>query len=140
MSWGTILFAWVIALVAVAAFTFFGSRSKSEGPVSTQADGIAQDRSVGRWVRPDGGYVLAIGSVQDNGTLDASYYNPRSINVSRAEWRRENGRLALFVELRDKNYPGSKYTLHYFPEEDILAGTYFQAVHKQTFEIVFIRQ
>ena len=137
---GAILFVWAIALVAVAAFTACGSPSETEVPVSTQADQITTKRLIGRWVRPDGGYVLDIRSVQDNGALDASYYNPRSINVHQAEWRRENGRLTVFVELRDVNYPGSKYTLRYFPEEDALAGTYFQAVHKQTFEIMFIRQ
>jgi len=138
MRWGAILFVWAIALLAVAAFSACGSQSETEVP--TQTDEITTERLVGRWVRPDGGYVLAIRSVQDNGALDASYYNPRSINVSRAERRRENGRLTVCVELRDKNYPGSQYTLRYFPEEDILAGTYFQAVHRQTFEIMFIRQ
>ena len=140
MCWGTIWFAWAIALIAVAAFTACGSQSETEVPVSKQEDQITTEPLIGRWVRPDGGYVLQIRSVQENGTLDAGYYNPRSINVYRAEWRREHGRLTVFVELRDKNYPGSKYTLHYFPEEDALAGTYFQAVHKQTFEIMFIRQ
>ena len=140
MRWGTIWFVWAFALVAVVAFTTCGSQSETEGPVSKQADGITTERLIGRWVRPDGGYVLEIRSVQDNSTLDASYYNPRSINVARAEWRRENDRFTVFVELRDRNYPGSQYTLRYFPEEDALAGTYFQAVHKQTFEIIFIRQ
>ena len=140
MRWGAIWFVWAIALLVVAAFTFFGSMSKSEAPVSTQADGITTERLIDRWVRPDGGYVLEIRSVQDNGTLDVSYYNPRSINVARAEWRHKNGHLEVLVELRDRNYPGSQYTLRYFPEEDALAGTYFQAVHKQTFEIMFVRQ
>ena len=140
MRWGVIVFVWVIALLAVAAFTACGSQSETEVAVSPQTDQITTERLIGRWVRPDGEYVLEIRTVRDNGTLDASYYNPRSINVARTEWRRENGHLAIFVELRDKNYPGSNYTLHYFPEKDALAGTYFQAVHRQTFEIMFIRQ
>jgi len=142
-SRGAIWFVGAIALLAVAAFTACGSPSETEVPVSTQADQITTERLISRWVRPDGGYILEIRRVRDNGTLDASYYNPhypRSINVYRAEWRRENGRLTVFIELRDKNYPGSKYTVRYFPEEDSLAGTYFQAVHKQTFETMFIRQ
>jgi hypothetical protein len=85
MRWGTILFVWAGALLAVAAFTFFGSMSKREVPASPQADQITTERLIGRWVRPDGGYVLEIRSVQDNDTLDVSYYNPRSINVYRAE-------------------------------------------------------
>lgn len=140
MRWGAIWFVGAIALLAVAAFTACGSQSETEVPVSPQTDKITTERLIGRWVRPDGGYVLAIHSVQDKGTLDASYYNPHSINIAHAEWRRENGRLGVFIELRDKSYPGSQYSLRYFPEEDALAGTYFQAVHKQTFEIIFIRQ
>jgi hypothetical protein len=137
---GAIWFVGAFALLAVAAFTACGSSTETEVPVSTQADGITTERLIGRWVGPDGGYVLEIRSVHDNGALDARYYNPHSINVARAEWRRENGRLAVFVELSDRNYPGSHYTLRYVPEEDALVGTYFQAVHRQTFEIMFIRQ
>jgi hypothetical protein len=33
----------------------------------------------GRWVRPDGGYVIGINAIDDNGKLDASYANPRPL-------------------------------------------------------------
>lgn len=59
--------------------------------------------------------------------------------VARAEWRREDGALRLFVELRDVNYPGSTYTLSFAPERDRLAGIYFQAVERQTFDVEFVR-
>lgn len=86
---------------------------------------VRAERLVGRWVRPDGGYVLEIRSAQADGKLDAAYLNPRSIKVSRAEWRREEGRLLVFVELRDVNYPGSTYNLRYVPDKDRLAGAYY---------------
>jgi hypothetical protein len=42
--------------------------------------------------------------------------------------------------MRDVNYPGSKYTLSYLPDKDILAGEYFQAVESLTFYVEFIRK
>jgi hypothetical protein len=46
----------------------------------TSAAGVTatSDFSVlpGRWVRPDGGYVVTIKSVDASGTLDAAYANP----------------------------------------------------------------
>ena len=111
-------------------------------PALAQSKGaeIAAERLIGRWVRPDGGYVLEIRSAQADGRLDAAYLNPRSIKVSRAEWRREEGRLLVFVELRDVNYPGSTYNLRYVPDKDRLVGAYYQAVQKQTFDVEFVKQ
>jgi hypothetical protein len=51
-----------------------------------------------------------------------------------------DGRIQVFVELRDVNYPGSTYTLIYDPEQDRLNGYYYQAVQKVTFDVVFIRK
>jgi hypothetical protein len=70
-------------------------------------------RLVGWWVRPDGGYVLELREVTKKGGLMAAYFNPRPINVGRAEWSQKDGRLTVSVELRDVNYPGSTYTLQY---------------------------
>ena len=96
-------------------------------------------RLEGRWVRPDGGYVLELRNVKNDGSLTAAYYNPRPIRVFRAEASRKDGTLSVFVELRDVNYPGSTYTLQYDPATDRLKGKYFQAVEKQTFNIEFVR-
>lgn len=97
------------------------------------------ERLAGRWVRLDGGYVLALGEVTKEGSVKASYFNPRSINVSRAEVRRVSGALTVLVELRDVNYPGSTYALQYDPASDRLKGAYFQAVEKQTYVGEFAR-
>ncbi|MGZ6292492.1 MAG: hypothetical protein ACXWMK_09925 [Syntrophales bacterium] len=93
----------------------------------------------GRWVRPDGGYVLELRDIKKDGNVSATYYNPRPIKVFSAKWSRKEGKINLFVELRDINYPGSKYNLQYDPKSDRLKGTYFQAVEKQTFNIEFVR-
>ena len=93
----------------------------------------------GRWQRPDGGYVLELTGIGPEGLVKAAYFNPRPINVSRSEWRRREGRLELFVELRDVNYPGSTYTLVYQSEKDRLYGIYYQAALGQMFEVEFVR-
>jgi hypothetical protein len=96
-------------------------------------------RLEGRWVRPDGGYILELREIKKDGSLKAAYFNPRPIKVYSAKWSRKQGKINLFVELRDVNYPGSKYNLQYEPGVDRLKGTYFQAVEKQTFNIEFVR-
>jgi hypothetical protein len=103
------------------------------------SDGVTPESLVGRWLREDGGYVLEIRSASPDGRLVATYSNPRSIHVTRAEWRQQSGRLGVFVELRDVNYPGSTYTLVMTPEKDRLVGTYFQAVQRANFDVEFVR-
>lgn len=94
---------------------------------------------VGRWVRPDGGYVLQLSDPIFDGRLTAGYFNPRAINVSHAEWKLKDGHLMVFVELRDEGYPGSTYTLVYHPDSDRLVGIYFQAKLRQKFDVEFKR-
>ena len=135
-----------IALVAVIAFAVFRltSAPPASAPAPTgasaNAESVSEQRLVGRWLRPDGGYILEIRHAQTDGRLEAAYLNPRAINVPRAEWHREGGRLRVFVELRDVNYPGSTYTLGFSPEQDRLVGAYFQAAQQQTFDVEFVRQ
>jgi hypothetical protein len=93
----------------------------------------------GRWLRPDGGYVLDIRDVDARGKIDSAYLNPRPIPVARAEAIRDSSTLSVFVELRARGYPGSTYTLTYDPQRDQLAGIYFQAALQQRFDVVFVR-
>ncbi|MHC4750924.1 MAG: hypothetical protein ACYTFW_13745 [Planctomycetota bacterium] len=94
---------------------------------------------VGQWVRMDTPYVIEIQSASQDGTLQAKYYNPRSINISVAEARDKDGTLEVFVELRDVNYPGSTYTLTYDRARELLVGVYFQAAMQQKYDVVFRR-
>jgi hypothetical protein len=96
------------------------------------------DRLVGRWQRPDGGYVIDIREVTANGKIPAAYFNPLPINVSQAEAAREENTLKVFIELRDVNYPGATYRLTFDPVSDRLQGVYFQLVLQQSFEIFFV--
>ena len=93
----------------------------------------------GRWLRPDGGYIVEIRAVDPRGKIDALYFNPRPINIAKAEATRDGSKLNVFVELRAPNYPGSTYTLMYDPKQDQLRGTYFQAALGQSFDVYFVR-
>jgi hypothetical protein len=85
--------------------------------------------------------VAAIARVaQPDGRLEASHFNPRPINVSRAEWHRSDDGLHVFVELREANYPGATYSLRYLRAIDQFAGDYFQPLHQQTFRVQFLRK
>ena len=131
-----------VAALAFAAFswTFIGSALSEQEQDLQNKSGFAQaQRLKGKWVRPDGGYRLVIEDVKPDGSLKASYYNPGKINVSISNWKVENERLHLFIELRDTNYPGSTYSLVYAKEQEVLEGTYFQAVTKENYSIGFLR-
>jgi len=139
----------VRVLLAIAVLAALGSAGQllpgSEGyaeagqPATSTSEQPDAERLVGRWVRPDGGYILELREVTKDGNLKAAYFNPRPINVSRAEVGRTDGALTVFVELRDVNYPGSAYNLRYDPASDRLKGTYFQAVERQTYDVEFVR-
>jgi hypothetical protein len=93
----------------------------------------------GRWLRPDGGYILDIRDIDASGKIEAVYLNPRPIHVARAEATDDGAALKVSVELRAPGYPGSTYTLRYEPTRDQLEGIYFQAALQQSFNVVFVR-
>jgi hypothetical protein len=117
-----------------------GVLAQSEKAQIEKTEKNLYERLAGKWVRPDGGYVLELREVGGTGSLKAGYYNPKSIKVHRASWQSVEGKLQIFVELRDINYPGSTYNLQYDPVSDRLKGKYFQAVAGQTFEVEFVRR
>ena len=110
-----------------------------QGAVTALAEDSGFGRLNGRWLRPDGGYVLEIRGADGGGAIEVAYLNPRPINVARAEATREGSAVKLFVELRAPGYPGSTYTLTYDPKRDQLQGAYFQAALGQTFDVFFTR-
>jgi hypothetical protein len=108
-------------------------------PVPASIANLSFEKLRGKWLRPDGGYVLEIRGAAPDGKLEAAYFNPKSINVAKAAALRDGGSVKVFIELRDVNYPGSTYTLAYDPKEDQLKGDYFQAALKQNFDVYFTR-
>ena len=94
---------------------------------------------VSRWQRTDGGYVIEIRSIEPDGKIKAGYFNPRPINVSRAQAAMYKDHIKVEVELRDVGYPGSTYTLVYALEKDTLFGYYYHAASGQRFDVLFVR-
>ncbi len=140
----------VLTVGVITAAAFFLLHGKQTGaqspspPVTKESVAAPEvkagfDRLKGRWRRPDGGYVLEIREVEASGKMDAGYFNPRPINLSRKEASQEGTTTKVFIELRDTNYPGSTYTLTYDPQSDQLKGVYFQAALQQSFDVVFVR-
>ena len=63
----------------------FPAVQEARAPAITLAADSDLGRLKGRWLRPDGGYVLEIRDVDAGGTIEAAYLNPRPINVARAK-------------------------------------------------------
>ncbi len=114
-------------------------RSGTNSPGAATESRPSYQKLLGKWVRPDGGYVIEIKGADESGKLEATYSNPDPIHVARAEASGQGAMTKVFIELRDVNYPGSTYTLAYDPTADQLKGVYFQAVEQQQYEIHFER-
>jgi len=140
-SWrfGESALVWAVLFLVVLCFS--GTSHSATQNTSGTGEAALSDfkRLKGKWQRPDGGYILELKQIEKDGTLKAAYFNPRPINVSKAELKRRGVALTVFVELRDANYPGSRYSLQYDPRLDKLTGTYFQAVHGETYNVMFSR-
>lgn len=127
-----------IVSIAVCAAADAGpaATTPDTAPAARQADfGVL----VGRWVRPDGGYMVTVKSVDAGGTLDAAYANPTPLPFAKAEASRDGNTINVFLELRAGGYDGSTYTLTYDPARDVLEGVYYQAVARQRFDVRFSR-
>ncbi len=122
----------VLALGAIGSAT-------AEGPTTTQK-GTSVDVLKGTWVRPDGGYTIAIKSIGPSGEIGAMYFNPTPLPFAKAQASRDGATLRAFFELRAGGYGGSTYELTYDPGTDRLRGIYYQAVAKQKFEVYFTRE
>ena len=143
----------VAAVVAWGAWTYSsnpsmpseaGSNAPSGEEAASPPPGSVQvmpdlDRLKGRWVRPDGGYIIEINGIEPDGRMDVRYYNPNPIHVSQATLSNAGGVAKVFIELRDAGYPGATYTLLYNPRQDMLMGDYYQPAVGQTFDVVFMR-
>ena len=152
-SWVSWILAGLAVSVAIAGI-FLLVRGQNPGTKDSQrAAGSASGRRtqkttaerpdfgglLGKWIRPDGGYIISVQSVDPDGRVDAGYFNPRPINVSRAQASPEGQTVKLFIELQAAGYPGSTYDLVYDPSNDALVGVYFQAAMQQRFEVMFVR-
>lgn len=131
----------LLSATLISAVLFVPVFAAEPLPTDNTADTTSPDpaKLVGRWQRPDGGYVLQLTDPEADGRLTAAYFNPRPVHVSQAVWKHMNGYLGMFVELRAPNYPGSTYTLVYNADRDQLVGLYYQATMGQKFNVEFKR-
>jgi hypothetical protein len=130
-----------LALAAVLAL-LAGVPAAAQSPVAPAAAprstaGFAALQ--GRWVRSDGRYVIHVTAADDTGKLAATYSNPNLLPFWTAQASRENGVLKVFLELRAGGYNGSTYTLAYDAVRDELAGVYYQAVARESYNVRFVR-
>ncbi len=125
----------VFIVVLIILFT-----NNTEDTVSSNKRSADKNLLVGDWVRTDASYLIKIIKLNMDGTLEAQYFNPKPINVGKANWEENHGNLKIIVELRDVNYPGSTYTLSYLPDRDVLAGDYYQAAQGLNFYVEFARR
>jgi len=130
----------VIAVAAIIGLAITSHEQSSEPLAAAPEKKPDYTIFLGNWVRQTGGYVIEISEILQDGQVNAAYFNPRPINVSRASASNEGSILKLFVELRDQGYPGSTYDLRYNSEYDALVGIYFQASMRQSFDVVFKRK
>ena len=145
----------LVSMAIMAAGGWLFTHTSGAGTVSAPEDDTSRTSSselsrplsqdvlnqlVGRWRRPDGGYVLEIQSVDYRGILQAAYFNPRPIHVSQARATREQNAMQVFIELNDTGYPGATYTLQFHSQQNVLAGVYYQPAVKQAFDVFFVRE
>jgi len=95
--------------------------------------------ALGKWQRTDGDYLIELSNIKTDSTLEAAYLNPNPIHVSETAWKVNDGYIYFFIKLDDEGYPGSFYSLGYYPEEDRLYGFYYQALQQQQYDVIFER-
>lgn len=100
---------------------------------------VDQRLLVGEWSRTATPIQIKITEVLDNGKLELTYFNVKSIHTGKAYWLIKGTFLSLYVELLDENSPGSFYKLNYNSERDILVGDYFEVVDGLTYPVEFVR-
>ncbi len=118
----------------------FGFQPAMGGETISAAKEMDYRILAGKWQRVDGNYILTVGDVLKEGPVTVKYFNPRPIHVDTASVSTENGFMKLFIQLQDKYYEGSTYTLVYYSPKDLLLGYYYQAPMDKTYEVMFERQ
>ena len=138
MNKNKIIYSIAAAIILIAALIFI-IINNSDDKVLINKKSLDRNLLIGDWIRTDANYLISINNVNEDGKLDVQYFNPKPINVESATWEENYGDLKMLIVLRDVKYPGSKYTLNYLPDRDVLAGEYFQAVQGLNFYVEFFR-
>lgn len=130
--------------IAVALTLTVAGSALSQTPPSRPAGAapakVSAEILKGTWLRPDGGYRIAINGVGPDGKLDATYFNPTLLPFAKAQVSQDGATLRVVLKLQAGGYSGSTYDLLYEPATNRLKGTFYQAVAKQKFDVYFVRQ
>lgn len=124
----------------VTSFFLFSLQSVQAGDPVGPVAGPDYAVMAGEWQRTDGGYLIKVSNLQTDGRVSVEYFNPKPIHVEHSAISTQKDLLKLFVQLEDKGYEGSTYTLYYYAEKDALAGFYYQAPTDKTYEVIFMRK
>ncbi len=100
---------------------------------------FSEESLKGVWTRTDAPYQIKVNAFLKDGNMEVGYFNPKSIHIGKSVWKKEANILQIYIELQDENYPGSYYQLTYFPDKQVLAGKYYQAVERVTYDVVFTK-
>lgn len=85
VMWGIVAVA--VAVIVAAVFFVFHARqgTVSSGPAVTTSSAepvlFEFEKLKGKWLRPDGGYVLEIKRLLPQNELEAAYFNPNPISL-----------------------------------------------------------
>jgi hypothetical protein len=128
------------ALVAVASALWATKRALAQGASAPSNAPREVDVLLGAWQRTDGDYIILVSGIGAFGQLQATYINPRQLPFAKAVATRDGDTLRATFELRAGGYGGSVYELSYDRVNDQLVGSFYQAVAKQRFDVVFERK
>src|SRR6476620_12487503 len=86
----------VVVVLAAGGFWWSKHRQADVAPVAAPASQTTNtsvssealssfEKLKGRWLRTEGSYIVEVRSVESSGKMNAAYFNPRPINVAKAE-------------------------------------------------------
>jgi uncharacterized protein (DUF2147 family) len=131
-----------LSVVAVIAVGIVRSAVAQVAPADQEVQGGVKfelAKLQGRWVRRDGNYTIEVKRIDPTGKVEAVYFNPNPVKVSKAEASTKGGDLNLLLELQGPGYAGSTYTLVHDPKSDCLLGIYFHVGTHQKYAVIFQR-
>lgn len=120
----------LLAILVLIPIIWFFFLNKKGGDVAVS------EKLTGKWLRSDGVYTLEIKSVNENGMLDVTYFNPNPVELGRTEWIIQKNVLHVLIELQGP-YGKSNYQLVYDEKKKTLYGTFYQAVAQETYKVDF---
>ena len=143
----------VLGVAVAASVAVLISCKKSEPETNTRLPDAAvspvpsvksakgeMSKLVGRWLRPDVGYVLEIQKVGADGKLDVIYSAPRPVQVGKATATQSGGVIKVIIEIKDPSLAGSTYTMTFDSQAERLNGVYHQAALGENSDIFFVRE